>query len=125
NNQSLTNTQNRLATPPPPVIVPRMSCDLILALDVETKDEALRLLERVGNELKTVKIGLQLFTRYGPAFVEEVAARGYDIFLDLKLHDIPNTVAKAVQSLSSLPISMLTIHASGGAEMMATAHQAR
>ena len=102
-----------------------MSCDLILALDVETKDEALRLLERVGSELKTVKIGLQLFTAYGPAFVEESAALGYDIFLDLKLHDIPNTVAKAVQSLSSLPISMLTLHASGGAEMMAAAHQAR
>lgn len=102
-----------------------MKCDLILALDVETKEEALTLLQKIGPSLKTVKIGLQLFTRYGPPFVEEVAALGYDIFLDLKLHDIPNTVAKAVQSLSTLPISMLTIHASGGSEMLAAAHHAR
>ncbi len=102
-----------------------MNCNLILALDVETKEEGLALLQQIGPSLKTVKVGLQLFTRYGPAFVEEVAALGYDIFLDLKLHDIPNTVAKAVQSLSTLPVSMLTIHASGGSEMMAAAHQAR
>jgi orotidine-5'-phosphate decarboxylase len=102
-----------------------MSCDLILALDVETKEEARAILERVGPDLNTVKIGLQLFTRYGPPLVEEIAALGYRIFLDLKLHDIPNTVAKAVQSLSTLPISMLTLHASGGAEMMAAAHHAR
>lgn len=102
-----------------------MKCDLILALDVETKKEALAFLERAGPSLKTVKIGLQLFTRYGPSLVNDVAALGYDIFLDLKLHDIPNTVAKAVQSLSHLPVSLLTIHASGGSEMMAAAEQAR
>lgn len=102
-----------------------MSCDLILALDVETKEEGLAILQRIGPELKTVKIGLQLFTRYGPALVEEVAARGYDIFLDLKLHDIPNTVAKAIHSLAGLPISMLTLHAGGGSEMLAAAHEAR
>lgn len=102
-----------------------MKCDLILALDVETKEDGLALLKQIGPSLRTVKIGLQLFTRYGPALVEEVSALGYDIFLDLKLHDIPNTVAKAVQSLSSLPVSMLTIHASGGSEMMAVANQAR
>lgn len=102
-----------------------MTCNLILALDVETKEEGLAFLQRVGPSLKTVKIGLQLFTRYGPALVQEVADLGYDIFLDLKLHDIPNTVAKAVQSLSTLPISMLTLHASGGSAMMAAAHEAR
>lgn len=102
-----------------------MTCNLILALDVETKEEGLALLKRIGPSLKTVKIGLQLFTRYGPTFVEEVAALGYDIFLDLKLHDIPNTVAKAVQSLSHLPISMLTLHASGGSEMMTAAREAQ
>lgn len=102
-----------------------MNCNLILAVDVETREEALAILERVGPSLKTVKIGLQLFSRYGPSFVEEVANLGYEIFLDLKLHDIPNTVAKAVQSLSLLPISMLTLHASGGSEMMAAAHRAR
>jgi orotidine-5'-phosphate decarboxylase len=102
-----------------------MPCDLILALDLETKEEAHAFLKRVGPDLKTVKIGLQLFTRYGPPLVEEVAALGYRIFLDLKLHDIPNTVAKAVQSLAALPISMLTIHAFGGAGMMAAAHRSR
>lgn len=102
-----------------------MNCNLILALDVETKEEALALLEQIGPSLKTVKIGLQLFTRYGPSLVEDVAALGYKIFLDLKLHDIPNTVAKAVQSLSTLPVSMLTLHASGGSEMLAAADKAR
>lgn len=102
-----------------------MNCNLIVALDLETREEALAMLERIGPALKTVKIGLQLFTRYGPPLVEEISAMGYDIFLDLKLHDIPNTVAKAVQSLASLPVTMLTIHAGGGSEMMAAAHQAR
>lgn len=102
-----------------------MKCDLILALDVETKEEAVALLQRIGSSLRTVKIGLQLFTRYGPLLVEEIAAMGYEIFLDLKLHDIPNTVAKAVESLSTLPISLLTIHACGGSEMMAAAEEAK
>lgn len=102
-----------------------MKCNLILALDVETREEAIGLLKKIGPSLQTVKIGLQLFTRYGPALVEEIAGMGYKIFLDLKLHDIPNTVAKAVESLSTLPVSMLTVHASGGSEMMAAAHKAR
>lgn len=102
-----------------------MTCNLILALDVETKEEGIAVLQSIGPSLKTVKIGLQLFTRYGPSLVEEVADLGYEVFLDLKLHDIPNTVAKAVQSLSTLPISMLTLHASGGAEMMAEADKVR
>lgn len=72
-----------------------------------------------------VKIGLQVFCKYGPAIVEEVGARGYKIFLDLKLHDIPNTVAGAVQSLGNLPIHMLTLHGSGGGEMMARAAEAQ
>jgi orotidine-5'-phosphate decarboxylase len=101
-----------------------MSCDLILALDVESREEALVVLKKIGPDLKTVKIGLQMFTRYGPALVEEIAALGYRIFLDLKLHDIPNTVAKAVESLSNLPLFMLTLHASGGREMMAAAADA-
>jgi len=102
-----------------------MKCDLILALDVETKEEAVALLQKVGSSLRTVKIGLQLFTRYGPSLVDEIATMGYEIFLDLKLHDIPNTVAKAVESLSTLPISLLTIHACGGSEMMVAAEEAK
>jgi orotidine-5'-phosphate decarboxylase len=77
-----------------------------------------------GN-LRWVKIGLQMFTAYGPNYVREVAGMGFDVFLDLKLHDIPNTVAKAVESLASLPIKMLTLHAAGGGEMMRAARAAQ
>lgn len=100
-------------------------CQLILALDLETREEALAMLDQLGRSLDWVKIGLQLFTAYGPDFVREVADRGYRVFLDLKLHDIPNTVAKSVQSIAQLPVEMLTLHASGGAEMLEWANQAR
>lgn len=101
------------------------TCSLILALDVEPRESALEMLDRLGDSLQWVKIGLQLFTAYGPAFVHEIADRGYRVFLDLKLHDIPNTVAKAVQSISKLPVDLLTVHASGGAEMLEWANRAR
>lgn len=101
------------------------TCKLILALDLETREEALAMLDRIGHSLEWVKIGLQLFTAYGPDFVREIADRGYKVFLDLKLHDIPNTVAKAVQSISSLPVHLLTLHGSGGAEMIEWANKAR
>jgi len=100
-------------------------CQLILALDLETREEALAMLDRLGESLKWVKVGLQLFTTYGPDFVREVADRGYRVFLDLKLHDIPNTVAKAVQSIATLPVDLLTLHASGGGEMLQWANRAR
>ncbi|MBT63123.1 orotidine-5'-phosphate decarboxylase [Coraliomargarita sp. SDUM461003] len=100
-------------------------CQLILALDLETREEALAMLDRLGDSLKWVKIGLQLFTAYGPDFVREIADRGYKVFLDLKLHDIPNTVAKAVQSISTLPVDLLTLHACGGGEMLEWANKAR
>lgn len=103
----------------------KASCTLILALDLETKDEALAMLDQLGDSLTWVKVGLQLFTAYGPEFVREIADRGYKVFLDLKLHDIPNTVAKAVQSISSLPVDLLTLHGSGGEEMLAWANKAR
>ncbi|HVZ65733.1 MAG TPA: orotidine-5'-phosphate decarboxylase [Lacunisphaera sp.] len=98
-----------------------MPCDLILALDVPTREAAAPLLRQLRGQLRWVKIGLQLFTAYGPNYVREVAGMGFDIFLDLKLHDIPNTVAKAVESLAPLPIRMLTLHTSGGGEMMRAA----
>jgi len=100
-------------------------CQLILALDLETRENALALLDRLGGSLDWVKIGLQLFTAYGPDFVREVGERGFKVFLDLKLHDIPNTVAKAVQSIGRLPVELLTLHASGGAEMIEWAARSR
>jgi orotidine-5'-phosphate decarboxylase len=102
-----------------------MPCDLILALDVPTREQAAPLLRQLRGELRWVKIGLQMFTAYGPDYVKAVADEGFDIFLDLKLHDIPNTVAKAVESLAPLPIGMLTLHTSGGREMMSYARQAQ
>jgi len=102
-----------------------MSCDLILALDVPTREQAAPLLRQLRGSLRWVKIGLQMFTAYGPDYVRAVADEGFNIFLDLKLHDIPNTVAKAVESLAPLPIGMLTLHTSGGREMMAAARAAQ
>lgn len=100
-------------------------CELILALDVPSREEAFATLDALGQSLSWVKIGLQLFTRYGPDFVEAVHRRGYKIFLDLKLHDIPNTVAKSVASLCALPIELTTVHTLGGSAMLAAANQAR
>ena len=100
-------------------------CQLILALDLETREEALAMLDRLGDPIKWVKIGLQLFTAYGPDFVREIADCGYKVFLDLKLHDIPNTIAKAIQSIATLPVEMLTLHASGGSEMLEWANKSR
>lgn len=98
--------------------------DLILALDVPDREQAFAMLDRVGDSLRWVKVGLQLFLRYGPDFVDQVAGRGYKVFLDLKLHDIPNTVSSAIGSLQGRPVDLLTIHAVGGAEMAAAAAQA-
>ncbi len=102
-----------------------MNCDLILALDCETADEAAPILRQLSGRLRWVKIGLQMFTADGPDYVRRVADQGFNVFLDLKLHDIPNTVAKAVQSLAPLPIGMLTLHTSGGREMMEWAVKAQ
>ncbi len=102
-----------------------MPCDLILALDVPTREAAAPILRQLRGQLRWVKIGLQMFTAYGPNYVREVAGMGFNIFLDLKLHDIPNTVGKAVESLGPLPIQMLTLHTSGGGEMMRAAKAAQ
>lgn len=98
-----------------------MSCDLILALDVPSREAAAPLLRPLRGSLHWVKIGLQMFTACGPDCVREAADQGFKIFLDLKLHDIPHTVAKAVESLAPLPIGMLTLHTAGGREMMSAA----
>ncbi|MFY9586041.1 MAG: orotidine-5'-phosphate decarboxylase [Actinomycetota bacterium] len=91
---------------------------VFVALDVETLDDAAALLDRLEGVVTGVKIGSQLFTGAGPAAVELALKRGYRVFLDLKFHDIPNTVAGAVRSATRLGVFMLNVHASGGADMM-------
>lgn len=101
------------------------TCKLILALDVASLEEAREMLKNVGPKLRWVKVGLQLFTQYGPSVVNAIADMGYEVFLDLKLHDIPNQVASTVRGLKGLPVGLFTIHTSGGAEMMRWASEAR
>jgi len=97
---------------------------LILALDVPDLDAARALLDRLAGQVGLVKVGLELFTACGPEAVRVVKACGYEVFLDLKLHDIPNTVAGAVRSAMALDVAMLTLHAAGGREMIAKAREA-
>lgn len=96
---------------------------IIVALDVPDTDGALRLLDTLGTPT-TCKIGLELFTAQGPSVVRAVMDRGSSVFLDLKFHDIPNTVAHAVRSAADLGVSMTTLHASGGPVMLESAAKA-
>src|SRR5207302_6449722 len=98
---------------------------LIVARDVATKEKALELVEQLRGEISFFKIGLQLYTAEGPEIVRTVLATGAKVWLDLKLYDIPNTVAKAVESASTLGVQMLTVHLSGGSEMIRAATAAR
>jgi len=97
---------------------------IITALDVARVQDAQRLIEKLDAEMTRVKIGNELFTIGGPALVEQCQAKGFDVFLDLKYHDIPNTVAKAVAAASSLGVWMVNVHASGGLRMMQAARDA-
>jgi orotidine-5'-phosphate decarboxylase len=98
---------------------------IIVALDFPTQAKALAVVSALGDSVSTYKIGLQLYTAAGPAVVHAVAATGAKIFLDLKLHDIPNTVAKAVTAAGELGVAMLTVHLSGGNAMLKAAAEAR
>ncbi len=98
---------------------------IIVALDVPSKKEALDLVDLLRGQISFFKIGLQLYTAAGPEVVREIIAKGATVFLDLKLHDIPNTVARAVESAGNLGVQMLTIHLSGGSEMIRAAVAAR
>ncbi|HSR51968.1 MAG TPA: orotidine-5'-phosphate decarboxylase [Acidobacteriota bacterium] len=94
---------------------------IIVALDVPSRQEALGLVERLSGEVGVFKIGLQLFTAQGPEMVREVIERGGEVFLDLKLYDIPNTVASAALEAAKLGARMVTLHAGGGRAMMSAA----
>ena len=102
-----------------------MACDLILVLDAQSPRDVTPALRQLQGTVRWVKIGLEMFTACGPDCVREVAGLGFQVFLDLKLHDIPNTVAKSVESVAKLPIAMLTLHTGGGREMMQWAVKAQ
>lgn len=97
---------------------------IIAALDVPTAEQALKLAQQIAPSVGAFKIGKELFTSTGPDIVRRVRDTGASVFLDLKFHDIPNTVAKAVAAAVRLDVQMLTIHASGGSEMMRAAEHA-
>lgn len=97
---------------------------IIVALDYADKESALNLVNQLDPALCRLKVGKELFTATGPQFVEELVSSNFGVFLDLKFHDIPNTVAKACTAASHLGVWMLNVHASGGLEMMQAARQA-
>ena len=98
-----------------------MGKDVIVALDFDSKEKTLAFLDRFTEEKPFVKIGMELFYAEGPSIVREIRARGHKIFLDLKLHDIPNTVKKAMAALSALDVDIVNLHAAGTAAMMTAA----
>jgi orotidine-5'-phosphate decarboxylase len=97
---------------------------LIAAVDVPDRAAALQAVRRLSGHVGCFKLGLEIFVSEGPGLVEEVVAKGERVFLDLKLHDIPNTVAGAVRSACSLGVDMLTLHAAGGRKMLEAAAEA-
>jgi orotidine-5'-phosphate decarboxylase len=97
---------------------------LIVALDVSSSTQALKIVSSLPDSVQTYKVGMQLYTAEGPQIVRELIASGKRVFLDLKFHDIPNTVSAAVREAAQLGVSMLTVHASGGTKMLQAATEA-
>ncbi|MDG6894600.1 orotidine-5'-phosphate decarboxylase [Volucribacter amazonae] len=98
-----------------------MSSKIIVALDYETEREALALVDQIDPSLCRLKVGKEMFTTLGTEFIKQLHKRHFQVFLDLKYHDIPNTVARAVRSAADLGVWMVDLHASGGLRMMETA----
>lgn len=94
---------------------------LAVALDVDSVDDAVAISKQVADPFDVAKVGLQMVSANGPAVVEQIAETGLDVFLDVKLHDIPNTVEKAAKALGRLGVRYLTVHAAGGVDMMRAA----
>src|SRR5580698_4751633 len=97
---------------------------LAIALDLPNEHEAIKLVDRLGDTCQWFKVGMELYYATGNSIIQQLRDRGFSVFLDLKLHDIPNTVAGAVRSATNAGASLLTIHASGGAAMMSAAAEA-
>lgn len=97
---------------------------ILVALDYDNADDCRRLVRQLSPSLCRLKVGKELFTSCGPAIVEELMGLGFDIFLDLKFHDIPNTTAKAVTAAARLGVWMVNVHASGGERMLLAAREA-
>ncbi len=97
---------------------------LIVALDVSSSAEAQNIVSRIGDAVQIYKVGMQLYTAVGPQIVRDLVLSGKNVFLDLKYHDIPNTVAAAVREAAQLGVSMLTVHAAGGTTMLRAAAEA-
>ena len=97
---------------------------VVVALDFDNKDEALSFVDKIEPSECRLKVGKEMFTHFGPEFVKELVKRDFDVFLDLKFHDIPNTVAKAVAAAADLGVWMVNVHASGGLKMMEKAKAA-
>ena len=97
---------------------------VIVALDYDNKDTALAFVDKLDSSLCKLKVGKEMFTLFGQEFVKALIAKGFDVFLDLKFHDIPNTVAKACKAAAELGVWMVNVHASGGLPMMKAAKEA-
>lgn len=97
-----------------------MSSQVVIALDFSSKEEVLNFVKKFQKSLY-VKVGMELFYKEGPSIVKELKALGHSIFLDLKLHDIPNTVKQAMKNIASLEVDMVNVHAAGGSKMMKAA----
>ena len=97
---------------------------ILVALDYDNRNDALQLIDKLDPDMCRLKIGKEMFTLFGPQIVTDIHSRGFDLFLDLKFHDIPNTVAKAVSAAAELGVWMTNVHASGGLAMMESAKRA-